>query len=231
MLAEVARFTEHVDRFWADAFGIEHVHGESVRVVTHAPMFAGYVGIYVLRLGPTVLISAPPSHEAHANEIAGGRDVHDVASSLGWGVLGPSQHAYLHRGDHAAPAVPTTRPVSVEDLEPLRAVVPPEEWSEGGFGHDVDVVWGSFDGDDIVAAGNLTDFAGVPADIGLVTHPDHRCRGHGLRLTQDMCTEAFAQTDVVRYRALTTNNASLAVARRAGFEAYGENVALRNLTP
>ncbi|MEA3054879.1 MAG: Acetyltransferase domain, partial [Actinomycetota bacterium] len=59
--------------------------------------------------------------------------------------------------------------------------------------------------------------------------PAHRGRGHAHRVAADMTTWAVTEggAEVVRYRALTTNHASLAVARRAGFVAYGENVAIR----
>jgi hypothetical protein len=42
-----------------------------------------------------------------------------------------------------------------------------------------------------------------------------------------MTQGALQTTDVVRYRALTTNAASLAVAHREGFVPYGENLAVR----
>lgn len=99
------------------------------------------------------------------------------------------------------------------------------------FTEHVDRVWAEAFG---IPVGRLHDKAVrvvTDADVGLVTHPDHRGRGHGLRLALDMTTAALDHTDVVRYRALATNHASLAVAARAGFEPYGENVALRNLTP
>ena len=191
---------------------LDELHAEPLRIVTPAPGFADYRGVYVLTLGTTTLVSAPVGH-VDADAIA----------------LGPSQHAYLHRDDHVAPATATTRRVHPDELSSLRDSVPAEEWAEGGFGHDDDVTWAAYDGAVLVAAGNLTDFDGRPADIGLVTHPDHRGRGHALRVTRDMTTSAIVDhgATVVRYRALVTNAASVAVARNAGFVAYGCNVAVR----
>ena len=216
---------------WAEAFGLDpsSIHDEPARVVTPAPWLDGYRGIYVLTLGGTTLISAPADRAELGVAIAAGRDPRDVADAIGGTFVGPSRHAYLHRDDHVPPARATTRRVTLDDLDPLRAAVSPNEWHEGGFGPDTEVVWGAFVGRDVVAGGNLTDFAGAPADVGLVTHPEHRGRGHAQRLTVDMTTWAVtkAGVDVVRYRALTTNVASLAVARRTGFVPYGENVAIR----
>lgn len=228
-----ARFTEYVDRVWAAAFGLEvaDLHLSTAQVITPAPWLAEYNGIYVLRLGPTTLLSAPPSQRAAAADLAVGRDVDDVAREVGGTVVGPSQHAYLHRDDHVASTEPTTTKVTFADLEPLRLVVPDHEWAEGGFGDDTEHVWAAYaeDTTTIVAAGNLTDFDGKPADVGLLTHPAHRGNGLASRLTADMTTWAMSEAgaEVVRYRALTTNHASLAVARRAGFTAYGENIAIR----
>jgi GNAT superfamily N-acetyltransferase len=194
---------------------IDELHAEPLRIVTPAPGFADYRGVYVLTLGTTTLVSAPVGH-VDADAIA----------------LGPSQHAYVHRDDHVAPASATTRRVHPDDLGSLRDSVPAEEWAEGGFGHDDDVTWAAYDDDVLVAAGNLTDFDGRPADVGLVTHPAHRGRGHGLRLVLDMTTSAIVDhgATVVRYRALTTNVPSLTVARKAGFTANGSNVAIRLAT-
>jgi RimJ/RimL family protein N-acetyltransferase len=75
--------------------------------------------------------------------------------------------------------------------------------------------------------GNMTDFAGAPADVGLATLPGARGRGHATALAADMLAACFVDVEVAIYRALVTNEASLAVARRLGFEGYGENVAIR----
>lgn len=228
-----ARFTAYVDRVWAAAFGLDvaDLHRSSAWVVTPAPSLAAYDGIYILWLGATTLVSAPSSHRVAAAELAVGRDVHDVAREIGGTAIGPGRHSYLHRDDHVAPSSPSTSKVTVADLESLRLAVTDDEWNEGGFGDDAEHVWAAHadDASTIVAAGNLTEFDGMPADVGVVTHPAHRGRGLARRLTSDMTTWAMSEAgaEVVRYRALTTNHASLAVARRAGFVAYGENSAIR----
>lgn len=210
-----SRCQAFVDQVWADTFGItvDDVRRPGIRVVTDAPGFAGYAGVYILRLGDAVLISAPP----------------DVAP-LGL-ALGPSAHAYLHRDDFS-PGAADGRRMTDDDaaaVAAFRAAVPGDEWHEGGFGDDLpDDTWLATADDAVVAMGNLTAFAGRDADVGLVTHPAHRGAGHATRLATAMLAACFDDgVEVVRYRALATNVGSLAVARRLGFERYGENVAVR----
>lgn len=79
----------------------------------------------------------------------------------------------------------------------------------------------------VVAAGNMTDWRGVPADVGVLTDPSLRGRGLAGRLVGAMVADALPTVGVARYRALASNVASLAVARRLGFEQYGQNFRAR----
>jgi GNAT superfamily N-acetyltransferase len=208
------RFQGIVDQLLAEQHGIsvDQLHEPGVRVVSGPP---GYDRINVYRLDGTVLVMRP-----------------DAVQPFG-AALGPSQHAYLHRDDldrSLAPGV-AKRVEWTDAVAELRDAVGLDEFHEGGFGTDdiPDVSWAvTADDGQILALGNMTDFAGTPADVGLVTHPDHRGRGLAAALAADMLVAAFDDgIEVARYRALKTNLASLAVARRLGFTPYGENVVIR----
>ena len=210
------RFRDLVDDAWAAWFGIsvEQLRTPGTHVVRDAPALPGYAGIYVLRLGAALVVAGRVDDPAPMTR-----------------ALGPSQHAYLHRDDFVPPPTIVARPVTAaDDVDRFRAAVPDEEWHEGGFG-DGDlpaVTWVALDGDRIVAMGNMTDFAGRPADVGLVVHPRDRGTGVGTALAADMVAACFADgVEVARYRALTSNVASLRVAAKLGFTPYGENVAIR----
>ena len=56
---------------------------------------------------------------------------------------------------------------------------------------------------------------------------DGRGRGLAVRPVATMVAAALPAVEVVRYRALASNVASLAVARRLGFEPYGQNFRAR----
>ena len=104
------------------------------------------------------------------------------------------------------------------------------DWAESGFplepsSADAETTrfWVLREGKQIVAAGNMTEWRGLPADVGVLTHPAHRGRGFAGRLVGAMVYAALPTVGVVRYRALTSNLASLAVAQRLGFEQYGQD--------
>lgn len=168
------------------------------------PALPGYAGIYVWQHGATTIVAADAT-------------------------LGPSQHAYLDLAGTSFAGDPDVRPVEGDDASvvALRAAVGDEDWHEGGFGDDrgEDRWWVLGDG---LAAGNMTDFAGAPTDVGLVTHPDHRGRGLAARVAGTMLAWARDEGyETARYRALTANVASLRVAEKLGFTPFGANVAVR----
>jgi len=108
------------------------------------------------------------------------------------------------------------------------------DWAESGFPLEpssADAVttkfWVLREDEQIVAAGNMTEWRGLPADVGVLTHPAHRGRGLAGRLVGAMVSAMLPTVGVVRYRALASNHRSLAVAQRLGFEQYGQDFRVR----
>jgi GNAT superfamily N-acetyltransferase len=148
-------------------------------------------------------------------------------------VRGPAWHGFVDgacfvprsdaAGDRRAPGDPL--------LDTLRTACGDDAWAEGGFLHEslaVDgVLYGIEEDGRLVAAGNMTPYRDLPADVGLVTRPDARSRGMAKRLAAKMVSDALPRVDVVRYRALLTNTASLRVAESLGFRGRGQNYAVR----
>ena len=77
----------------------------------------------------------------------------------------------------------------------------------------------------------MTEWRGLPSDVGVLTEPSQRGRGFASRLVGTMVADALLVAGVVRYRALASNGASLAVAERLGFEPYGQNLRARRRRP
>jgi GNAT superfamily N-acetyltransferase len=230
-----------VDSTWAEVFGIDvhELRVPAVRVVIDAPGLRGYRGCYLLRLYDGCCVAAHPAVGAQVRAAVGGATVAQVfdpafvgawAAELGGRVLGPSWHGYARGSDLRMPADDRVRRLGREDDEAvaeLRAAVGEADWAEGGFGHRPDVLWGVYEGGHLAAAGNMTDYDGFPADVGLVTRPDARGKGLATAVAASMCAAAAPDIPLLRYRALTTNTASLRVARRLGFVGHGANIAVR----
>jgi hypothetical protein len=220
--------------------GGAELRAPGVRVVTGAPALRGYRGLYLLRLGDGCTIGAPDDIAAEVRERVTGLDVHEVYTRAGAErlagdaaalVLGPSAHAYLDADSFVPPPPCDARrlgPRDVDIVASFRAELDPEEWHEGGFVDELDgVVWGAFEDGRLVAMGNMTDFDGAPADVGIVTPPSARGRGVGTALCGAMIADALRVTPVIRYRALETNVASMRIAAKLGSVGDGGNIAVR----
>lgn len=231
-----------VDDYWADWLGCEPSALADGGVTVRAARWPGRRVRCLFRSDAAVVV-APEHHvetvRARANALhpLDGRDADRVRTALGLGpvVLGPQFVGYLDEstlvegertGDDG-----TVRPLERHDaraLSRLRVACPHEEWSErvGGFavdGHEV--VHGRFvDGRLVaVAAAGVDDAVG---GIGVVTHPDHRGRGHGHAVVTSVSRVLLDDGLVPEYRASEAWTASLALARGVGFERYGTYVAV-----
>jgi GNAT superfamily N-acetyltransferase len=155
-------------------------------------------------------------------------------------VDGPSWHTYAggrsFRGgaDPAALPVDGTCPALLTFLQGVDVA----DRAEAGFPRDPGSAdpattrfWLLRDTGRVAAAGNMTGWRDLPADVGVLTSPGERGRGLAGRLVGAMVHAALPTVGVARYRALASNVASLAVARRLGFEPYGQSYRARKPTP
>lgn len=229
-----------VDAAWADSLGcdVERVRTPGVHLVAGGPGFAGYDAVYMVRIEGTVLAYCPEALRGRAAQVLAGMSageaftaatVERIAGDGSARVLGPSVHAYAD-DRHFRPA---DRPVGVpldpadDRLATLRLACGEGDWAEAGLASGSELVYGVEDEGCLVAAGLLRPFRGMPADVGLLTHPDHRGRGLARRLASRMIADALPVAAVVRYRALRTNLPSRAIAAALGFVDRGENLVVR----
>lgn len=145
-------------------------------------------------------------------------------------VLGPSVHAYADETEPLPPPDSRVREVSSTALKGLAALVPRDEWAESGFAGQVVRVFALVEDERVLAAANLTDFDGMPADVGVVTAPAERGRRLGVAVATAATRCAIQENGIARWRALETNRASRAIAQRLGFADYGSNLAVRLAT-
>ena len=232
-----------VDVAWAEALGcdIRLVRTPGVHLVPGGPGFEGYNAVYVARIEDAVLVYCPEPLRAVACDILAGCRADEaftggtlelIAGDRLNVILGPSSHNFAD-SQHLALVPGKGQRISADDdrLAALRTACGDEEWTEAGFSFDRGAFYAIEINAEVVAAGNMTPFRGHLADVGLITHPDHRGKGWAKRLASRMIADVLADAGVVRYRALITNAPSVAVARSLGFVARGENLVARLREP
>lgn len=230
---------ERVDAHWSRFLGVDEsaLRTPGIIVTPHAALH-GYRGIWFFVRGRSAVVSVPSEMVVQLE-----RDLGDtVAEELlypdaavrivgpGAGdIVGPSFQGWLPE-DRFRPV----RPVGVRRLQPsdtesvrgFQASFPPEDWDHGGIDLRASDVWASFEAHEIVALGQLRPRSGA-VDPGLITHPDHRGRGHGLRLVSAMAEAALSQDRLVLFQTLVSNVAAVSIARRLGFARYATLLAVR----
>ena len=222
-----------VDQWVADLLGmsVSNVWRPGVTVVRHAGL-GEYPGIWVLRRADAIRVSVPPgADEAAVNmlvdqapgELTDPAFWRSFEPTRGFVALGPSVHAFTDAPGVAPPEVEQVDPSALTGfLDAAR----PADRSESGFGEDVPIAFALRSDGEIVAAANLTPFRDEPTDVGVLTGPAHRGLGHGARVARAATAYAVSRFGLARYRALTTNAASRAIAAALGFEDRFDQLAI-----
>lgn len=196
------------------------------------------------RLEKSCIVVARPPMVDRARELVGSLDAdaaftRDVLHRLvgpGCEIDGPSWHGYVTERTFRGGFDDDVARLERDDPRLLAFLREgdPADWAESGFPREpaaADPVTTTYHGiiehGHLVGAGNMTEWRGRPADVGVLVARNARGGGLATRLAGAMVAEALLHVDVVRYRALVTNAPSLAVARRLGFEGYGANYRAR----
>jgi GNAT superfamily N-acetyltransferase len=226
-----------VDAFWSSTMDVPmaELHQAGIRVYPNPPQREQWRGIYVLAFDQAVSVFAPVDH---LDKVSTAVAEHDAATLLDAGAwrttlgesvraaYGPVAHFYLDRAD-GLKALAGGRRINPNDaaaLTDLNRAVPSQEWTAAGFSGHPAVLFGLFDGDRLLAAANLTSGPDTATDVGVLTHPDARGRGLGLKVAAAAALQAISLHGIARFRALTTSAATLAIAGRLGFQPYGHNL-------
>jgi GNAT superfamily N-acetyltransferase len=114
-------------------------------------------------------------------------------------------------------------------LAGLRRWVTREEWVDAGFEVPGRREYGCFVHSELVCAGTLMPFRGLPASIGVLTHPAHRGLGFGSAMVSALTAEALTKSRAAQFRTLEDNRPALRIARVLGYVEDGRTfeVALR----
>ena len=129
------------------------------------------------------------------------------------------------------------RPLSgAEDaagLTALRSAVDEHEALDAGFGVAARRELGIVDADGtLLCAGTLTPFRGKPANVGVLTHPQHRGQGLGTAMVSALTSAAFAEgATATQFRLNHADVAAQRIARTLGYveDAVTFEVQLRDI--
>jgi hypothetical protein len=232
---------ERVDAFWSSTLDVDasDLHTPGTRVFPHPPQREFWYGIYVLAFDKSVCVFAPKELVDGVARVIADHDGETLLEVPTWEALlgthlrsayGPILHHYLLDARHLAPisqggGARRLNPGDAAAMSRLRASVSQAEWTETGFTGQPALLFGIFEGDDLVACANLTPGPDAATDIGIVVNPASRGRGYGLKIVAVAARQAILMHGITRFRALTSSPGTLAIARRLGFQHYGTNLA------
>jgi GNAT superfamily N-acetyltransferase len=157
----------------------------------------------------------------------------EVAGHRAGLVVGPAWYGYLDPADFVADAASGVRLLTEADavaLRELAAATPGIEWEHSAVRLNRPSVVGAFRGGTLVsvASWEIWEAGGVRiGHIGVLTHPEHRGRGHGRAVVSVITHHALRSGIVPQYRTLRTNGPALAIGRGLGYQEYAESIAVR----
>lgn len=228
---------ERVDAFWSSTFGLDaaDLRLPGVRVRPHTPSRASWRAVFVLCFGDAVCVLAPTSLVAPLADALAAWTPGDALDPSAWAnvlgpaaarMVGPSLHHYLddRTGPDAHAAGRRINPRDFAALASLRSAIPAAEWELTGFASQPAMMFGAFDGEEMVAAANLTPGPDAATDVGVVVRPRVRGKGFGTQIAATAAKQALLMHGVARYRTVGTDVAALALARRLGFSEYGRDL-------
>lgn len=232
-----------VDTEWAARLGLS-VHAlRSATVHVVAVDIGANDAMSFLFDGTCIVVVRPEELEAARSSVVGLAPNEAFTADLLFTLLGtdatvdgPSQHTYANERTFRGRVDPGVEPIDAGDRTLLAFLEKNDiaDWAESGFprdpgsaDHATTRFWVAREHGEVVAAGNMTEWRGLPADVGVLTHPDARGRGIARRVAATMVAEMLPGIEVARYRALVSNGPSLAIAERLGFQLYGQNFRAR----
>jgi GNAT superfamily N-acetyltransferase len=229
---------ERVDAFWSSTLDVDvsDLHTPGVRVRPNPPERATWRGVYVLAFDKAACVFAPDDLLDVVTAGAADNDAEAVLEPRCWdGVLdgiqlafGPVVHFYRDHRDGLDELAQGRRinPQDSEALAALRGAVSAEEWMTAGFTAPPAMLFGIFEGEQMVAAANLTSGPDAATDIGVVVHPQVRGQGYEVKIAAAAARQALLMHGIARFRALASDEAALSIAAALGLTEYGRNLAV-----
>jgi GNAT superfamily N-acetyltransferase len=229
-----------VDDFWAADLGCSRgmLRSSSAIVVPHPAQYSNWTGIFILLVGAAPIISLPralfPSLSTRAqswlaSEALDATFLRSVLSGSVDKIIGPAFVGYMdHRSAPSAEASAARllREDDGEKISKLRTACDPADWRQGGRELGENPAVGCFANEELIAIAGYEIWAGVIAQISIVTHPSYRRRGFGHAAVSRLIEPIIERRLVPQYRTLHSNQPSMKIASALGFVEYATTMTL-----
>ncbi|HVN38116.1 MAG TPA: GNAT family N-acetyltransferase [Myxococcota bacterium] len=232
--------TERIDAHWSQFLGVppSALRDAGVRVTAHERL-GDYRGVWFFVRGRSAVVSAPAGWVARlsrhcasaaAEELLSRSYVTRALEPSAGTIVGPSFQGWLPHDRFQPLSADDVRPLSDSGADSIRAVqssCSQEEWEHGGIESAGAEIWAAFEGARVVALGQLRVHFDGAVDPCVITHPQHRGRGHASRVVSALAKQALSARQLVLYQTLLSNAPAIAIALRLGFEPYATLLAVR----
>jgi GNAT superfamily N-acetyltransferase len=209
-----------------------------VLVVKHGRL-KGYRGVLFFLHREACVVSAPEALVNSLSEQTAGMNslscfsVETATRLLGSQLdrlIGPAWIGQLNLASFCKQHGAETRLLSTAEhgaLEDLLAACPPEEASHSALEPGRSPTVGIFREGKLVASAGYEVLEKRVAHIGVLVHPSWRGQGLAIKVVSGIAETALQSKLGVQYRTLYANPASLAAARKVGFQDFAKTIAAR----
>lgn len=233
---------EAIHDFWLSQLecGEMALSTRGVSVVAHGQEFRDYKGAFCFRYRDSCAISVPDQLVKIVSGAVAGMGIDEAFNEKTLRaifadrvdrVIGPAYYGYADESDLIQSRnLECARLLLNEDLKIVSAFnqsLDGEDWALSGLQLTTPVLFGSFEGSELVALAGYEVLHKRVAHIGIVTNPLWRGLGHGKSVLASLAMYGVRQGLILQYRTLRSNIPSVVAATSLGFHDFGSSIAIR----
>ena len=222
-----------IDAFWAGYFGVrpEDLSDAKTLAVTHAALEA-YDGALAFRHGKALIVSVPdqtPEIERQKLRAAKPDEAFEPKFLAKTFVIstdkvsGPAWVGIADKGDFTPGDNKEARLLTKSDSEAIRKLAEgcgEATWKQSKLALDREPNLGLFVNDELVAVSGYIVMGDLLAYIGVVTHPEHRGKGHARAVVTAGMQYAFDRGLCAMWRTPQAHESAVHLAQTLGFKPY-----------